>query len=104
MTSFSRIPSSHPATGAHRAEVLANPGFGKFFTDHMATVRYSTELGWHDAKIEAYRSIELDPAYVDVAVRRWQEMTGEAAVHADTGERFDQRAAEVQSREEASPV
>lgn len=60
--SFSRIPSSHPATEAHRADVLANPGFGKFFTDHMATVRYSTERGWYDAKVEAYHPLQLDPA------------------------------------------
>lgn len=33
--------------------------------------------------------IELDPAYVDVAIRRWQNYTGEAAVHATTGKRFD---------------
>jgi DNA modification methylase len=32
--------------------------------------------------------IELDPGYVDVAIRRWQSMTGEAAVHAETGRRF----------------
>ncbi|MCX2734349.1 branched-chain amino acid aminotransferase [Saccharopolyspora sp. NFXS83] len=60
--SFSRFPSSHLATEAHRADVLANPGFGKFFTDHMATVRFSAERGWHDARIEAYHSLELDPA------------------------------------------
>ncbi|MBQ6643662.1 MAG: branched-chain amino acid aminotransferase [Saccharopolyspora sp.] len=60
--SFSRFPSSRPATDGQRAEVLANPGFGKFFTDHMATVRYSAERGWHDAQVEAYHSLELDPA------------------------------------------
>ncbi|WP_217355761.1 hypothetical protein [Ruegeria arenilitoris] len=37
------------------------------------------------------RLIELDPAYVDVAIRRWQEMTGESAVHAVTGQTFDAR-------------
>ncbi len=35
------------------------------------------------------RLIELDPAYVDVAIRRWQEMTGESAVHSVTGQTFD---------------
>lgn len=39
------------------------------------------------------RLIELDPAYVDVAIRRWQEMTGEQAVHVASGETWDQRAA-----------
>jgi DNA modification methylase len=34
--------------------------------------------------------IELDPAYVDVAIRRWQSWTGEAAVHGATGRRFDE--------------
>lgn len=41
------------------------------------------------------RLIELDPAYVDVAIRRWQEMTGEQVVHAVTGETFDGRAAQA---------
>ncbi|MXU66595.1 hypothetical protein GSH16_14190 [Rhodobacteraceae bacterium KN286] len=39
------------------------------------------------------RLIELDPAYVDVAIRRWQQMTGNMAVHAATGESFDDRTA-----------
>ncbi len=39
------------------------------------------------------RLIELDPAYVDVAIRRWQEMTGESAVHAVTGQTFYARSA-----------
>jgi DNA modification methylase len=38
--------------------------------------------------------IEIDPVYVDVAIRRWQNFTGNAAVHAQTGERFNQLAAQ----------
>ena len=34
-------------------------------------------------------AVELDPPYVDVAIRRWQRATGQDAVHAMTGERFD---------------
>lgn len=34
-------------------------------------------------------SMDLDPAYVDLAVRRWQSWTGGQAVHAQTGEPFD---------------
>ena len=37
------------------------------------------------------RLIELDPLYVDVAIRRWQEMTGKQAIHATTGETWDDR-------------
>lgn len=33
-------------------------------------------------------ALELDPAYVDTAVRRWEKYTGEAAVHAQTGKTF----------------
>jgi DNA modification methylase len=35
------------------------------------------------------RLIELDPVYCDLIVRRWQPLTGERAVHADTGVAFD---------------
>src|SRR5438552_4235981 len=35
------------------------------------------------------RALELDPAYVDVAVRRWQTYTGKAAVLAASGETFE---------------
>ena len=37
--------------------------------------------------------IEIDPLYVDVAIRRWQVQTGEAAVLAATGKHFDDIAA-----------
>ena len=32
--------------------------------------------------------IELNPAYIDVAIERWQQFTGANAVQADTGEIF----------------
>jgi DNA modification methylase len=34
------------------------------------------------------RLIEIDPAYVDVTIRRWQQLTGEVAVHAGSGRTF----------------
>ncbi|MGE3150511.1 MAG: site-specific DNA-methyltransferase, partial [Pseudorhodoplanes sp.] len=40
------------------------------------------------------RGIELDPAYIDVAIRRWEEMTGDVAVLADTGMTFAEVSAE----------
>jgi DNA modification methylase len=36
--------------------------------------------------------IELDPKYVDVAVRRWQRLMGQHATHAESGHTFDQLA------------
>jgi branched-chain amino acid aminotransferase len=60
--SFSRTLNPQPVSDERRAEVLANPGFGQHFTDHMVTIRWSSERGWHDARVEPYHSIELDPA------------------------------------------
>lgn len=36
----------------------------------------------------ACHAIELNPAYVDVCVMRWQEYTGEQAIHAESGATF----------------
>ncbi len=37
-------------------------GFGKIFTDHMFLMNYSTEKGWHDARIVPYGPIPLEPS------------------------------------------
>ena len=37
-------------------------GFGKYFTDHMFIMNYSTDKGWHDARIVPYGPIPLDPS------------------------------------------
>jgi DNA modification methylase len=34
--------------------------------------------------------LEIDPLYVDVAVRRWQKYTGDCALHAVSSKRFDE--------------
>jgi DNA modification methylase len=38
--------------------------------------------------------IELDPLYVDTAIRRWQRHTGDHAIHVGSGKRFDEVASE----------
>ena len=45
-----------------RAAILAAPGFGKHFTDHMVTVTWTPEGGWHDARVRAFGPITLSPA------------------------------------------
>ena len=35
-------------------------------------------------------AVELDPAYLDLAIRRWQAWTGEKAVHQASGRLFDE--------------
>lgn len=37
-------------------------GFGQIFTDHMFIMDYSTEEGWHDARIEPFANLSLHPA------------------------------------------
>jgi branched-chain amino acid aminotransferase len=59
---FSRTPHPNPATPERVTEVLAHPGFGQHFTDHMVTMRWTPEQDWHNAKVEPYHQIELDPA------------------------------------------
>jgi branched-chain amino acid aminotransferase len=56
--------TTHPAPVAanERARLLENPGFGRVFTDHMATVRYSGSEGWHDARIEPRAPLSMDTA------------------------------------------
>lgn len=55
-------PSSRPVDEAKRREILASPGFGVNFTDHMFLAEWTPERGWHDARIEAYGPLSLDPA------------------------------------------
>ena len=56
--------SAHPASDAERNAVLAEPGFGKYYTDHMVSVLYTGERGWHDAQVIPYGPIELDPSAI----------------------------------------
>ncbi len=39
-------------------------------------------------------SIEIDPAYVDVAIRRYQKLTGQNAIHSESGLSFEDTAAQ----------
>jgi len=59
---FTRISHPSPATPERVAEVLAAPGFGKHFTDHMVSIDWNSEQGWHDAAVGPYQPIQLDPA------------------------------------------
>ncbi len=59
---FSRIPHPAPVPGDSRAAALADPGFGKVFTDHMVSIDWSEARGWHDATLGPRRPIALDPA------------------------------------------
>ncbi|HEY2207200.1 MAG TPA: branched-chain amino acid aminotransferase [Pseudonocardia sp.] len=60
--SFTRTTHPAPTSDARRAEILADPGFGRYFTDHMVTIRWTAGEGWHDAKVVPYGPLMLDPA------------------------------------------
>ncbi|KXK63190.1 branched-chain amino acid aminotransferase [Micromonospora fluostatini] len=59
---FEIRPNSAAVPAADRAALLANPGFGRVFTDHMVTIRYAEGKGWYDARVEARAPIPMDPA------------------------------------------
>ncbi|WP_374527340.1 branched-chain amino acid aminotransferase [Novosphingobium sp.] len=59
---FTRLPHPAPTAADVRAAVLADPGFGKAFSDYMVVIEWSEEAGWHDATLAPYGPIPLDPA------------------------------------------
>ncbi|MEV4191567.1 branched-chain amino acid aminotransferase [Streptomyces toxytricini] len=55
-------PSSNPLSDAEREAILASPGFGRHFTDHMVTIKWTEGRGWHDAELVPYAPLSIDPA------------------------------------------
>ncbi len=60
---FETIPHPSPTPADEREAAIADPGFGKVFTDHMVTIDYDEDKGgWHNARIGPREPIALDPA------------------------------------------
>ena len=59
---FRSLKSTHPTPQAEREAIVANPGFGKYFTDHMVSIDWTLEQGWHDAALKPYGPKMHDPA------------------------------------------
>ncbi len=51
-----------PATDDAVARVLADPGFGDHFTDHMAVATWTKDGGWAADEVRPYGPFQLDPA------------------------------------------
>ncbi|MCW2703195.1 MAG: branched-chain amino acid aminotransferase [Blastococcus sp.] len=49
-------------SAAERAAMLADPGFGRYFTDRMFVARYRAGQGWYDARLTGYAPLQLDPS------------------------------------------
>ncbi|GAA3578509.1 branched-chain amino acid aminotransferase [Microlunatus spumicola] len=59
---FDLRPNPHPRTAEERAAILADPGFGVHFTDHMAVATWTSTDGWQDSGVVPYGPFTLDPA------------------------------------------
>jgi branched-chain amino acid aminotransferase len=46
---------------AERERLLADPGFGRIFTEHMVEARWSSVRGWSALKLVDYAPLTLDP-------------------------------------------
>ncbi|MBK0420207.1 branched-chain amino acid aminotransferase [Leucobacter sp. CSA1] len=55
-TEATRLPEDQ------RRAILADPGFGNHFTDHMVSIEWTKEAGWHNASVVPYGPIQMDPA------------------------------------------
>ena len=62
MLNYTVTRTDNPTSPERLQEILANPGFGKYFTDHMVTIDWTEDKGWHDAQVRPYAPITLDPA------------------------------------------
>lgn len=60
--SFTRIAHPAPLPAEARAVILANPGFGTHFSDHMVTLDWSEDAGWHNATVGPLQPLTLHPA------------------------------------------
>lgn len=62
MIKFTQLPHPAPTPSGDRERVLADPGFGTYFSDHMVSIDWTAERGWHDATVGPRAPIALDPA------------------------------------------
>jgi branched-chain amino acid aminotransferase len=61
-TEFNLIPHPAPITEKERSSILKEPGFGRYFTDHMLVMRWEEGRGWHGAEIRQRQAFSIDPA------------------------------------------
>ena len=59
---FQVIKNDAARSEAEHADIIAEPGFGKHFTDHMVDICWSERGGWHRPRVQPYGPISLDPS------------------------------------------
>lgn len=62
MTQFAVLKNIQPQPELVRENIKKDPGFGLYFTDHMAHVRYTVDDGWQAHEVRPYAPLQLDPA------------------------------------------
>jgi len=76
-------PNEAARTPEQRDQILADPGFGNHFTDHMFLAEWTPDTGWADGRVVPYGPLLIDPA---TAVLHYAQEIFEglkAYVHAD---------------------
>ncbi|MFD4605164.1 branched-chain amino acid aminotransferase [Streptomyces sp. NPDC058464] len=58
---LSHIPNVNPVPASEREALLRDPAFGRVFTDHMVTIRFSEGRGWHEGWLGPQGELPLHP-------------------------------------------
>jgi len=56
------IENAFPLPDDAREAILEAPVFGTRFTDHMITITWDKDRGWHSPRVEPYGPITMDPS------------------------------------------
>jgi len=59
---FELKPTATLLGEAERTQRITAPGFGRIFTEHMVSIRWTEGRGWHDAQLVPYATLDVDPA------------------------------------------
>ncbi|MFC0629006.1 branched-chain amino acid aminotransferase [Kribbella deserti] len=51
-----------PAADEVREAILAAPGFGQAFTDHMVLANWTADSGWHNPRVTPFAPLKVSPA------------------------------------------
>ncbi|MGD8215920.1 branched-chain amino acid aminotransferase [Aestuariimicrobium sp. Y1814] len=62
MTTTFTIEQATGRSAQEREALLAAPGFGTIFSDHMSRIDWTADGGWHDHRVVGYAPFALDPA------------------------------------------
>ncbi len=60
--SFATVANVRTIAPEERERLIAAPGFGTVFTDHMVTIKWTGDHGWHDPQVRPREPFTLDPA------------------------------------------